>query len=989
MKAKSGGILGGLLIVATIALAASLWPRSLPDRSFAPDWTVGGGRETGDGGRGTVDGGRMTVDGGRTQDLRPETGNRKTGDAGGGTVDGKGFRTRAMSGMAGETGRAWAQHNGLTPRLAFSHHLAAIFPPSLHAEHPEFFPLVNGERMRPRDGAQNWNPDLGREDVAAWAADAARRHFDANPGSESFSVGVNDGLIFGDNEETMAALRVGVKPESGNLKPENGAPRAETGDRRPETEAPKPGPGTRIRENRTAEGPGRNAEGGGLWTAGSGRFSGLLPSPVHRLPSTVRWFRGRPDLSNLVFEFTNRVAAEVARTHPDKYVGALAYYWCENAPDFPLHPNVIPFLTADRSQGYDEAFRAEELTLQRRWASVKQKPESRNLKPEIGSPRAEHQADHETHGTHENQTEESEPVASGSALRSIPPPGEKPNREKRVKQKPETGNLKPEIRDPRAEHRAPPAAERANGEWDSQVSGLSSPLSVGAERRLGLYDYLYGSGFLIPRVHTRLIADNLRQARRLGFTDYYAEVNPNWGLDGPMPWLVAQLLQDPEQSREVLLEEYYCRNFEEAAVPMRRFFERCERQWMHQPGRAYWLKHYRNESQARLFPSAVCRELRVLLEEAARQARAEGVKQRVRRVGDAFGVTERFVMFCEARDALNREGLNAEMRRPDTKTVGRKEAQKAQENPGSGRGESGPVARSASALVRAPLATPEGALTCAPAKPESGGARPASAAVKRYHAARKEFIAYTRALVDRDPGALAAFRWEDYLRHEPPTGDGKRRPESGGRETVDGERWTEDGRRGTEGLKPEGGNLRPEGGHRNAVHCAGRPAAENLLSNGDLRGALQPPKQIGGLVYGVAMPEGWITRVEPAEGQRAHLEDGVLRLERNKETFVYQWLPATGGAKYRATVRVRGCVQPSATASLTLSWLDERQTPLGIKIHRLPEGAWTEWVTLEVAQDLPAAARWIGTGVRVQHQLDGDWLEAREFCLEQVGKGGR
>ena len=58
-------------------------------------------------------------------------------------------------------------------------------------------------------------------------------------------------------------------------------------------------------------------------------------------------------------------------------------------------------------------------------------------------------------------------------------------------------------------------------------------------RRLGLYDYLYGAGFLIPRIHTRLIAEHLKHAAEAGFTDYYAEVNPNWGLDGPMSWLVA------------------------------------------------------------------------------------------------------------------------------------------------------------------------------------------------------------------------------------------------------------------------------------------------------------------------------------------------------------------------------------------------------------------------------------------------------------------
>jgi hypothetical protein len=878
-----------------------------------------------------------------------------------------------MYGIDGAEGWVWAEHNGLTAPLAFSHNLAAIFPPALHAARPEFFPLVHGERLRPRDGAHNWNPDLGREDVATWAADAARRHFEANPESEVFSVGVNDGLIFGESPETLAMMRKKIPSV------ESPEPRAEGGDRpafrpttddtdghgwnqsgvrNPEQKAERPdqdqighrGPGGVDSMARSqAEDMGAGAAESGA--QGSESVSIRAIRGADRLGAGGGWFRGRPDFSNLVFGFTNRVAEDLARTHPDKYVGALAYYWCENAPDFPLEPNVIPFLTADRSQGYDEAFRAEEAALQRRWAAAHRCQALSN----------QDRADHETHGTHENQTEENEPVASGSALRSIPTPVEKGGRRKReengtelsAKARSGEGRSKGLSRSSadgrgtadlstlssqrstgdqaRAAHET---HERDTEAAAAQISGFSSQVSAGAERRLGLYDYLYGGGFLIPRIHTRLIADNLRQARRLGFTDYFAEVSPNWGLDGPMPWLVAQLLQDPEQSREVLLEEYYTRWFGDAAVPMRRFFERCEQQWMRQPGRAYWLKHYRNESQAQLFPSEVCRELRGLLDEAARQARGDAVKRRVQRLSDAFGATERFVAFCEARDGLNREQLRADTRTADTRTIGRKEAQKAQENGVSAEGEN---------AERAEVAC--------------------------YRAAREEFITYTRTLIERQPQVLAPFRWEDYLRHEPPLGDGKRRPEGGD-------------------LKPECRNLRPGSGNRgmrdneregedSAVESA------NLLSNGDMRGALVQPKRIGGLDYGVAMPEGWITTVEPAEGQSARVEDGVLRLERNKETFVYQWLAATGGARYRATVEVRGRVQPSATASLTLSWLDERQTPLGIKVHRLPEGVWPEWVTLEVAQDLPATARWIGTGVRVQHQLEGDWLEARNFRLEK------
>ena len=429
-----------------------------------------------------------------------------------------------------EGGAEWAECNRLTPRLAFSHNLSRIFPPSLQAEHPEFFPLESGRRLMPPAGAGWWNPDLGRTDVAEWAADAARDYFAANPAAVSFAVGVNDGLVFGESSETLAAV------------------------------------------------------------------------------SPLRWFRERPDYSDLVFGFTNRVADAVARTAPNKYVGALAYYWAENAPRFPLHPNVIPFLTADRSQGYDREFWQEERALQRRWA------------------------------------------AAPRAMTPAPPP-------------------------PRA----------------------------------GLYDYLYGHGFLTPRTHTRLIAEHLRHARRAGFTDYYAEMNPNWGLDGPMPWLVAQLLQDPEQSPEVLLDEYYRRYFRAAAGPMRRFFERCERQWMHQPGPAYWLKHYRNESQAALFPPATCGELRGLLAEAERRVAGDEIgRRRVLLVSAAFGVTERLVALSETRIALNRAAF-------------------ADQTPW----------------------------------------RRLLALAERAAVAKREFTSFTQRLRRESPLAIAAFNDEDYVRHEP------------------------------------------------------------------------------------------------------------------------------------------------------------------------------------------------------------------------------
>ena len=81
----------------------------------------------------------------------------------------------------------------------------------------------------------------------------------------------------------------------------------------------------------------------------------------------LRHFRGRPDYSRLVFGFTNAVARRVAERHPDRWLPAYAYYWCEDAPPFPVERNVVPFLTADRSQWSHPEFEREDRDLIERW----------------------------------------------------------------------------------------------------------------------------------------------------------------------------------------------------------------------------------------------------------------------------------------------------------------------------------------------------------------------------------------------------------------------------------------------------------------------------------------------------------------------------------------------------------------------------------------------------------------------------------------------
>ena len=87
------------------------------------------------------------------------------------------FLTRHIGGLGSPAAAAWARHNDLTPALSFSHNLNHVFPPTLFATHPDYFPMVNGKRERPADNSYSWNPDLSRPDVAIHAAKVARDAF--------------------------------------------------------------------------------------------------------------------------------------------------------------------------------------------------------------------------------------------------------------------------------------------------------------------------------------------------------------------------------------------------------------------------------------------------------------------------------------------------------------------------------------------------------------------------------------------------------------------------------------------------------------------------------------------------------------------------------------------------------------------------------------------------------------------------------------------
>ncbi len=197
--------------------------------------------------------------------------------------------------MNGEFGR----RNRLVRHFEFNHALAQVFTPALYEAEPEVFSEVYGRRRKPKgNGGYDPQPDFTEPRAVDLAAKAALAAFEKNPEARSFSLSINDNVLFDDSEATR------------------------------------------------------------------------------RVIEPVEYFRGRPNYTDLVFGFMNQVAEQVfeqggAWTTPagePRYLTALAYYWTEQSPSFPLHPRVMPVLTSDRAQWHDPDYRAQDKALIQRWA---------------------------------------------------------------------------------------------------------------------------------------------------------------------------------------------------------------------------------------------------------------------------------------------------------------------------------------------------------------------------------------------------------------------------------------------------------------------------------------------------------------------------------------------------------------------------------------------------------------------------------------------
>ncbi|MCD6360375.1 MAG: DUF4838 domain-containing protein [Armatimonadetes bacterium] len=101
----------------------------------------------------------------------------------------------------------------------------------------------------------------------------------------------------------------------------------------------------------------------------------------------------------------------------------------------------------------------------------------------------------------------------------------------------------------------------------------------------GTYNYT-GLTWTLPRVYPHLMAEALRFYDEVGAVAVTNEAYPTWWYAGPMVYLRAKLMWDPQQDPDAVLDDFYSGFFGPARKPMKRFYDILEARMMKQrPGR--------------------------------------------------------------------------------------------------------------------------------------------------------------------------------------------------------------------------------------------------------------------------------------------------------------------------------------------------------------------------------------------------------------------
>ncbi len=139
--------------------------------------------------------------------------------------------------------------------------------------------------------------------------------------------------------------------------------------------------------------------------------------------------------------------------------------------------------------------------------------------------------------------------------------------------------------------------------------------------QMGIYEYVYGAGFVIPRLYNRYILKNIAERYNIGVDGFYGESSPNWALDGIKYWMISKMLWNNKLDPKELERDYLENCFGPVAGTMQKYFDFLEEAWCTQEevGIKGTRSNYRwmnDSTQLGIFTPEKCDKAWALLEEA-------------------------------------------------------------------------------------------------------------------------------------------------------------------------------------------------------------------------------------------------------------------------------------------------------------------------------------------------------------------------------------
>ncbi len=162
---------------------------------------------------------------------------------------------------------------------------------------------------------------------------------------------------------------------------------------------------------------------------------------------------------------------------------------------------------------------------------------------------------------------------------------------------------------------------------------------------VGKYDYAGLASWIFPRYCRDELAQDIRDASELGISRFYIEDSWVKWIDGPLPWIVAQLLEDPTRDPKMLQRQFCNTAYGLAADAMYAYFELLQKVWRSAPNGKWFDGLYQIDEQARRYPPSVRREMESFIKDAKELAMGnQSILRRIAAVSAPLVIAEAFAV---------------------------------------------------------------------------------------------------------------------------------------------------------------------------------------------------------------------------------------------------------------------------------------------------------------------------------------------------------